>query len=91
MAETMVISTLKYWKLMLLTIHSNEPSRIAVLESGQAQRDRRIHQHAEDAQDEAHHHGPKQPWALRRLKNTPKKNTTKIGGARYPCTACRYS
>ena len=30
------------------------------------------------------------PAALSRLKNTPKKKTTKIGGARYPCTACKY-
>ena len=33
----------------------------------------------------------KQPLALSRLKNTPKKKTTKIGGARYPWMLCRYS
>ena len=31
----------------------------------------------------------RQPLALRRFQNTPKKKMTKIGGARYPCTDCR--
>ena len=33
----------------------------------------------------------KHPFAVRRLKNTPKKNTTNIGGAKYAWMDCRYS
>ena len=77
-----MIRMLKYWKLMLLTIQRNEPCGISVLKAGQAQRHGRVHHHAEDADDKAHHHGPEAPCALRRFQKTPKKNTTKIGGAR---------
>ena len=50
-----VIRMLKYWKLMLLTIQRNEPS---VIMEVRVQRDRRVHQHAEQAEDEADDHGP---------------------------------
>src|SRR2546430_16204223 len=33
----------------------------------------------------------RQPLAFRRLNDTPRKKTAKIGGGRYPCTPCRES
>jgi hypothetical protein len=65
---------------MLLMIQRREPCNRS--ESLQAQRHRRIHEHAEDAEQKARDYAHKHPLALRRLKNTPKKKTTKIGGAR---------
>ena len=67
---------------MLLTIHSSGSRRIALLETGEAERDRRVHDEAEHAEREAGDQAARHPAAFRRLLNTPRKNTAAIGGAR---------
>ena len=64
---------LKYWKLMLLTIQRKEP-RESVTGVSTSMRKSPTTNPTIIAQ--------RQPWAFRRFQKTPKKKTTKIGGAR---------